>query len=938
MKRIFIMAFFIMLLFVVGCTSSVVVTFDTQGGTEISSVTIKKGSRVEEPTPPVRGEDEFVGWFVNDVQWDFDDPIFEDITLVSKYLKQGEYKVVFYDYDGNVLKTELVQKGESATAPNAPEVEGYTFVGWSKDFTNVTSNLEVYPLYDDGKVEYVVSFMDWNGKILKEERLEAGQSATPPSDPEREGYLFMGWTGNYENIQSNVIIRPEYLSKDTEFAITYNMNNGVWGYTSKEECILNFLRDFYKFVKPSESEMEFIYGTGNGEFLGSWKEYIGGSVGTDNKLLYDNNIDENNDDYFLNSSEYKAKWYNLGAYVATLNGRFNGSDYHYGALDFYRYIINNPDQYINIYGEEFYGFPEINTPAKFYKYCEEDIELPKPLGQTFKGWYLNSDFTGEAVTHIKAKTIGEIELYACWDTEITYEVSFDTDGAGEIETITVTYNQEISLPTNLEKDGYTFGGWYLNSKYIGETLTFTYPFSIILKAKWKSNTVTLEQLKYDGNPVKYRNTNTVVEIPSDYIQPAEQLRATWVTSFASTFSPSPVEATMKYNLTEVLNLLEEYNINCMIFHIRTTNNAFYPTDLAPMSSSYGTKESFAQWDYLEWLIDECHKRGIEFHAWLNPYRIKAYGYSQTTTVNDVARDYADYPLNPASKPENILMTYRSDGTQGAILDPYETEVQDYIVDVCLEVMEKYDVDAIHFDDYFYAQMSSNISVLKEPDQADYEKFIDANPNCGYSKTNASDKKQWRRDNIDSFIYKLSTAMTEFNKENGRGVQLGISPTGIYRNGNGSIQSGSNTAGQEHYSSYLFCDTLKWVQNEWIDYIMPQTYWAFTHSVAGYADVIDWWDKAVDGYNVNLYSGLGLYMSISGGNYSWGVQPYEISNQVLYTTKLKNVKGVSIYSQLSLKQGNSSSSRICYEGLMRLKNEYWVEKVPTPKTKASQYIK
>ena len=189
MKRIFIIAFFIMLLFVVGCTSSVVVTFDTQGGTEISSVTIKKGSRVEEPTPPVRGEDEFVGWFVNDVQWDFDDPIFEDITLVSKYLKQDEYKVVFYDYDGNVLKTELVQKGESATAPTAPEVEGYTFVGWSKDFTNVTSNLEVYPLYDDGKVEFVVSFMDWNGKILKEERLEAGQNATPPADPEREGYL-----------------------------------------------------------------------------------------------------------------------------------------------------------------------------------------------------------------------------------------------------------------------------------------------------------------------------------------------------------------------------------------------------------------------------------------------------------------------------------------------------------------------------------------------------------------------------------------------------------------------------------------------------------------------------------------------------------------------------------------------------------------------------
>ena len=181
-------------------------------------------------------------------------------------------------------------------------------------------------------------------------------------------------------------------------------------------------------------------------------------------------------------------------------------------------------------------------------------------------------------------------------------------------------------------------------------------------------------------------------------------------------------------------------------------------------------------------------------------------------------------------------------------------------------------------------------------------------------------------------------MTAFNKEKGRGVQLGISPTGIYRNGNGNIDSGSNTAGQEHYNSYLFCDTKKWIDNEWIDYIMPQTYWAFSHSVAGYADVIDWWNKVVEGKNVNLYSGIGIYMSVDGGNYSWGTQQYEVSNQILYTTKLKNVKGVSFYSYLSMKQIHENSSKIAYNGLMRVKNEYWISTVATPKVAASQYIK
>ena len=186
-------------------------------------------------------------------------------------------------------------------------------------------------------------------------------------------------------------------------------------------------------------------------------------------------------------------------------------------------------------------------------------------------------------------------------------------------------------------------------------------------------------------------------------------------------------------------------------------------------------------------------------------------------------------------------------------------------------------------------------------------------------------------------------MREFNLANNRYVQLGISPTGIYRNGgsgfayggadnydaNGNfITNGSNTAGQEHYRSYLFSDTKKWVDNEWIDYIIPQTYWAFTHTVAGYADVVDWWAKVVRYKNVNLYTGMGVYMSSSGGNYSWGTNVDEAIMQVLYNTKHEIVQGTSIFSYTELKYsyledltGNTNRIRT-KNGLEKLRTNYW----------------
>lgn len=450
----------------------------------------------------------------------------------------------------------------------------------------------------------------------------------------------------------------------------------------------------------------------------------------------------------------------------------------------------------------------------------------------------------------------------------------------------------------------------------------------------------MKKLIIDNVEVTFRNSDENVMIEENYQETNPYFRAAWVSYIVNDFEATPEKEQMQKNLLKVLGYLEMFNMNAIVFHVRTNNNAYYKTQYAPIDEHFGTYESFDTFDYLEWFIEECHKRNIEFHAWLNPYRIKSSGYSDDVTVEEIAATYKDYPLNPASKPENILIT----NSKGAILNPALDEVQDYIIDVCLELMKNYDIDAIHFDDYFYAQMSPNIDVLEEADQKDYEAYIN-NFKTSYKADNMEDKKNWRRDNVNRFIYNLSTSIRSFNKALNKHVQLGISPTGIYSNGDGkvtydkkgtAITNGSNTVGQNHLNSYLFCDSKKWVDNEWIDYIIPQSYWGFTHPVAGYADVMGWWNKVVENKKVNLYSGMGIYMSQSSLNtHSWKTNPYEASDEVLYCNSLKNVKGTCIFSFRALVTIIEDQTALAYKGLDRIRKEYWTKQVKTPDTMASK---
>lgn len=439
----------------------------------------------------------------------------------------------------------------------------------------------------------------------------------------------------------------------------------------------------------------------------------------------------------------------------------------------------------------------------------------------------------------------------------------------------------------------------------------------------------------------------------NYVDPASELRAVWVTPITdASIVDYTSETSFKTNMEYIFNVLEASNLNTLIFHVRQMNDALYKSDINPVYSGW-SKVNFNTFDPLAWLIEECHKRGIEFHAWMNPYRITNSG---ATSAEVVANKYTSYPLNSASNSDNILVY-----NNRAILNPGIKEVRDHVVDTVIEFISRYDVDAVHFDDYFYIDLGANgktsgtttildeadnnlyvnfcnnFSGLSTEDKAEYDHYRKS-----YTVTDALHKADWRRVQCNLFFKQLKSAVSSFNEINNKYIQIGVAPTGIYKNGNGEvtyddngwpITDGSSTGGQTHYSSYLFSDTVYWCCKSWIDYIMPQSYWAIDHSVAGYKKVMGWWDKVVKNLDVNLYSGIGLYWPDTYTSTSWYTDSDELYNQLDYLTTLENVSGASLYNFDHLRKhydGGTSKSAL---QASHLGTNCWKIKVVQPEIKS-----
>lgn len=431
------------------------------------------------------------------------------------------------------------------------------------------------------------------------------------------------------------------------------------------------------------------------------------------------------------------------------------------------------------------------------------------------------------------------------------------------------------------------------------------------------NTEYVTMLKSDGSgPITHYGTSEPVYTPKEFVEKDEELRAMWV----SAVTPDVVKHTSQYNfksgMQRVIRTLKENNMNTLIYHVRPTNDAFYPSKLNPWSRYFLGKYSDAEidivdpgWDPFAWLVEECHQNNIEIHAWFNPYRV--------TTVEPeglTKEEYLQTKLHEKNfarqHPEYVVQ----DTTKKLLLNPGEPAVIQFIQDTVMEVVENYDIDGVHFDDYFYSYEGYDTPF----DQEQYEKYHLPNQSLD----------DWRRSNVDTMIRELGQKIRNYNSTHDTEVAFGISPFGIWDNKRDN-PLGSNTAGTSSYRT-CYADTRKWVKEEWIDYIMPQIYWHFEHSVAPYADLIDWWVDVVKETKVNLYIGHAVY-KYDKRPVEWKDSPDELALQLQYNTKYEEVKGSSFFSYNYIRDMNTFDKYLMIKNVMeKITTTMWKSQVAVPK--------
>lgn len=333
--------------------------------------------------------------------------------------------------------------------------------------------------------------------------------------------------------------------------------------------------------------------------------------------------------------------------------------------------------------------------------------------------------------------------------------------------------------------------------------------------------------------------------------PKREFRAAWIQSVNGQFRGMPTEK-LKQNLIGQLNSLQKAGINAIIFQVRPEADALYASRLEPWSrflTGVQGKAPEPYWDPMQFMIDECHKRGMEFHAWINPYRTK------TTLKSELAPNHV-YNIHP-----EWFVTY---GDQ-LYFDPALPESRRHICMVVSDIVSRYDVDAIHMDDYFYPYP---IKGKDFPDDASFARF-----GGGFSN-----KGDWRRSNVNVLIKKLHETIREIKPW----VKFGVSPFGIYRN-ESSDPLGSKTKGLQNHDD-LYADVLLWAREGWIDYNIPQIYWHIGHPVADYETLVKWWARNTE--NRPLFIGQSVMNTVQNAdpkNPSINQLPRKMALQRAYQT-------------------------------------------------------
>ncbi|MFF5225443.1 glycoside hydrolase family 10 protein [Dactylosporangium sp. NPDC000521] len=372
--------------------------------------------------------------------------------------------------------------------------------------------------------------------------------------------------------------------------------------------------------------------------------------------------------------------------------------------------------------------------------------------------------------------------------------------------------------------------------------------------------------------------------------PKHQMRAMWIASVVNIdwpSAPGKSEAELKAEYDGWLDLAQSLNYNAVIVQVRPHADAFWPSPLEPWSQYLtGVAGQDPGWDPLAYLVSEAHARNLEFHAWFNPYR------ASMPAPGGAGNDLSKLPANsPLRVHPEWAVPYPVNNAAGRLyFNPGIPEVRAFVEDAVMDAVTKYDIDGVHFDDYFYPYPAAGQDFGDDATFAQY--------GAGFAT-----KADWRRDNIDQLIRELDGRIHAAKPW----VRFGVSPFGIWRN-KAADPLGSDTNGTQSYDANS-ADTRKWVKEGWIDYIVPQVYWNIGFAVADYAKLVPWWADVVAGTDVQLYIGQADYKVAAAGQPAAWFDPNELSRHLTFNRQYSQVLGDVHFSAVQVRANRLGSETI-----------------------------
>ncbi|WP_446724989.1 glycoside hydrolase family 10 protein [Nocardiopsis sp. N85] len=361
--------------------------------------------------------------------------------------------------------------------------------------------------------------------------------------------------------------------------------------------------------------------------------------------------------------------------------------------------------------------------------------------------------------------------------------------------------------------------------------------------------------------------------------PKRQMRAEWIAGVHNIDWPSRTGLTPAQQRAELTTLYDrtvDNGMNAVFVQIRPTADAFWPSPHEPWSEWLtGTQGRDPGYDPLAFAVEQAHARGLEFHGWFNPYRVAMHA--------DLGRLAADHPAR-----RNPEWTFTYGGR--LYYDPGIPEVREFVIEAMMHAVENYDMDGVHFDDYFYPYPVAGQEI---PDADTFAEYGDGYDDIG----------DWRRENVNAMVREMDAAVHAAKPH----AKFGISPFGIWRN-SATDRRGSATNGLQSYDAQ-FADSRRWVHEGWVDYINPQVYWEIGLPVADYAVLVPWWEQVVEGTDVHLYIGQAAYKVGNAGAWS---DPRELARHLEFNRDHPGVLGDVYFSAKSLRTNAADAMAIVHD--------------------------